>query len=149
MTIPPLDEHGNLHVGIHPADWEEIYERFGSGTPVRVRRFNKLKFLHKLASLTQELQRFLIFGSFVSNKPEPRDVDIVLIMDEGFKVEDCRRESKTLFNHADADARFGASVFWIRGGQLSDEMMNNFFDVWQTRRDGKKCGMLEVIDDSK
>ncbi|MGH8476165.1 MAG: DUF6932 family protein [Methylococcales bacterium] len=149
MTLPLLDEHGNLPAGIHSADLEEIGARFDSGTPARVRGFHKLKFLHNLGRLRGRLKRFLIFGSFVSDKAEPRDVDVVLIMDADFKVEECRRESKTLFSHADADAKFGASVFWMREGMLLEELMMDFFDVWQTRRDGKKSGMLELIDDTK
>ena len=38
------------------------------------------------------------------------------------------------------------AYFWLREGMLSQELMTDFFDVWQTRRDGKKRGMLEVID---
>ncbi|MGH8550414.1 MAG: hypothetical protein ACRERU_17805 [Methylococcales bacterium] len=48
-----------------------------------------------------------------------------------------------------ADAKFGASVFWIREGMLPEELMTDFFDVWQTGRDGKKSGMLELIDDTE
>jgi len=149
MTLPLLDENGNLPSGIHAANWAEIYARFGSGTLARVRGFNKIKLLHKLASLTGRLKRFLIFGSFVSDKSEPRDVDVVLIMEADFNVQECPRESKTLFSHADADAKFGASVFWLREGMLSEALMADFFDVWQTRRDGKKSGMLEVINDTE
>lgn len=29
-----------------------------------------------------------------------------------FRPEEAPRESRTLFSHADAEARFGASVFW-------------------------------------
>jgi hypothetical protein len=146
MTLPPLNEHGDLPMGIHAATWSEMEIRFGSNTPARIRAFYKLKLLHKLASLTGRLTRFLVFGSVVSDKAEPRDVDVVLIMAVDFKLEECPREAKTLFDHADADAKFGASGFWLREGMLSQELMKDFFDVWQTRRDGKQRGMLEVID---
>jgi hypothetical protein len=146
MTLPPLNENGDLPEGIHAAEWCEIEACFGSSTPARVRAFNKLKLLHKLANLTGWLSRFLVFGSFVSDKAEPRDVDVVLIMAADFKIEECPRAAKTLFDHADADAKFHASIFWLREEMLSQELMKEFFDVWQTRRDGKKRGMLEVID---
>jgi hypothetical protein len=32
--------------------------------------------------------------------------------------EDAPRESQTLFSHPDAEARFGASVFWLREGMV-------------------------------
>ncbi|HXM81863.1 MAG TPA: hypothetical protein VN929_08030 [Burkholderiales bacterium] len=84
------------------------------------------------------------FGSFVSAVPDPRDVDVVLVMGDDFRLEDCPRESRTLFSHADAEARYGASVFWLREGMLQDAAMHEFLRVWQTKRDGTVRGILEV-----
>ena len=65
------------------------------------------------------------------------------------RVETCldardARESLTLFSHPDAEARFGASVFWIRQGMLQEAQMQEFLEAWQTRRDGTRRGLLEV-----
>lgn len=80
----------------------------------------------------------------MTNTPEPRDLDLVLVMAEAFRLEDAPRESQTLFSHADADARFGASVFWIREGILPTSEVAEFLGFWQTRRDGGKRGIVEV-----
>ncbi len=92
----------------------------------------------------QQLERFLVFGSFVSAGTEPRDLDIVLVMAADFRLEEAPRESATLFSHPDAEARFGASVFWIRQGMLPEADMQEFLETWQTKRDGTKRGLLEV-----
>jgi hypothetical protein len=63
-----------------------------------------------LARRTGHLERFLIFGSFVTNQELPGEVDIVLVMAEAFKLEEAPRESRTLFSHAEADARFGHAI---------------------------------------
>ena len=42
------------------------------------------------------------------------------------------------------EARFGASVFWLREGMLPDDMMRMFLETWQTKRDGTKRGILEI-----
>jgi len=55
------------------------------------------------------------------------------------------RETRVLFSHADADTRFGASVFWVRRGILPESEVGGFLDFWQTRRDGGKRGIVEVI----
>lgn len=86
----------------------------------------------------------LVFGSFVSAGTDPRDVDIVLVMAEDFRLEEVPRESLTLFSHPDAEARFGASVFWIRQGMLPEADMQEFLETWQTKRDGTKRGLLEI-----
>ena len=142
--LPPLNSAGDLPRGIHRAGWDEIESRFGMGSPRRASAFAKLRHLHELAARTGALGRFLIFGSFASSTAEPRDVDIVLVMGNEFRLEDAPRESRTLFSHPDAEARFGASVFWIRQGMLADELMQEFLETWQTKRDGSKRGLLEV-----
>jgi hypothetical protein len=55
-----------------------------------------------------------VFGSYVTAKADPNDVDIILIMDDNFRLEACPVESRGLFDHAVAQARYGASVFWTR-----------------------------------
>ena len=143
-VLPILSEEGDLPPGVHAAGWTEIEERFGTGSSVRVRAAAMLRHLHELAILTGCLKRLYVFGSFASASPEPRDVDVVLVMAASFRVEDCPRESRTLFSHADADARYGASVFWLRDGMLPDAAMREFLRVWQTKRDGRLRGILEV-----
>ena len=78
-------------------------------------------------------------------KEAPGDVDVVLVMAEIFRLEEAPRETRVIFSHADANARFGASVFWVRRGILPDAQMAGFLEFWQTRRDGMKRGIVEVI----
>ena len=142
--LPAANEKGDLPPGIHVAGWTEIEQRFGQGTATRTRAVATLRRLHELAGRTGALRNFYVFGSFVSEVPDPRDVDVVLIMSGGFRLEDCPWESRTLFSHANAEARYGASVFWLREGMLSEPQMREFLHAWQTRRDGALRGILEV-----
>lgn len=50
----------------------------------------------------------------------------------------------TLFSHPDAEARFGASVFWVRQGMLPEELMREFLETWQVKRDRSKRGLVEI-----
>jgi len=138
--LPPFSQKGDLPPGVHAASLDEIEQRFGTGSATRVRAWRTLEHLHELALLTGSLRNFYVFGSFVSSSPDPRDVDVVLIMDRQFRLEDCPRESRTLFSHADADARYGASVFWLREGAMPEELLR----AWQMKRDGTLRGILEV-----
>ncbi|MEO8601469.1 MAG: hypothetical protein ABI629_02725 [bacterium] len=141
--LPPLNAQGDLPPGIHAADWAAVAQRFG-GTAARLRQLARLRLLHQLAARTGKLARFLVFGSFVSAVPAPRDVDVVLIMAADFRLEDAPRECRTLFAHADAEARYGASIFWVREGMLPAPMMQDFLATWQTKRDGARRGIVEV-----
>ena len=142
--LPPFSTNGDLPPGIHPAGWSEIEQRFGIGSASRVNAWAKIRHLHELAERTGQLERFLVFGSFVSAGADPRDVDIVLVMTADFRIDEAPRESLTLFSHPDAEARFGASVFWIRQGMLQEVQMQEFLETWQTKRDGTRRGLLEV-----
>jgi len=142
--LPPFTESGDLPVGIHAAGWDEIERRFGGGSVPRKRAFAKLRHLYELAERAGGLKRFVVFGSFLSLTAERRDVDVALVMAADFRLEDAPRESKTLFSHADVEARFGASVFWVREGMLSEELMERFLETWQRKRDGTQRGIVEI-----
>lgn len=43
--------------------------------------------------------RFVVFGSFITGKPEPNDVDLFLIMDDAFNSEELQGEAALLFDH--------------------------------------------------
>jgi hypothetical protein len=109
--LPTFEPSGDLPNGIHISDWTEIEARLGRGSEQKTRAYAKLRHLHELASRTGRLARFIVFGSFVSAVTAPRDLDLLLVMAADFKLEDAPRESRTLFSHAEAEARFGASVF--------------------------------------
>lgn len=138
--LPPLNENGDLPPGVHVADWKEIEQRFGTGSEARRLAFGRLKHLHELAVRTGELGNLYVFGSFVSATPEPRDVDVVLVMSRRFRLEDCVWESRALFSHTAAQARYGATVFWFREGAMPTELLR----AWQLKRDGTLRGILEV-----
>ena len=141
---PELNAQGDLPAGIHPATLEEVIQRFGAATPQRQRVARRLRSIHALAAATGHLARFIIFGSFVTAKPEPNDVDIFLLMEDAFDVSQATRESKVVFDHTAAHDYLGASVFWIRrAAALGDEA--SAIAHWQIKRDGGRRGIVEVI----
>lgn len=88
--------------------------------------------------------RFVIFGSFVTNRIEPNDVDIFLLMTDAFDASHLAGEALLLFDHAAAQAHFGASVFWSRRlAAWPDEQ--TAIEFWQVKRGGGRRGIVEVI----
>ena len=71
-------------------------------------------------------------------------VEILLSLQADFRLEEAPRECRTLFSHADAEARYGASIFWVREGMLPEQMLQEFLATWQTKRDGSRRGIVEV-----
>ena len=105
----------------------------------------RLERIYGLARSTGHLTRFIIFGSFITDKPYPNDVDIFLLMDDSFDVRSVVAEARLIFDHSTAQNAFGASLFWIRRvAALGDE--EGAVSHWQVKRDGSKRGLVEVID---
>jgi hypothetical protein len=55
--------------------------------------------------------RFIVFGSFVTAKPDPGDVDIFMLMEDSFDSNQVRGETAIIFDHQAAQNVLGASVF--------------------------------------
>lgn len=89
---------------------------------------------------------FVVFGSFVTEKREPNDVDIFMIMDDTFEYSRVEAASRLLFEHGSAQDYFGCSAFWVRSmSALGGEQAA--MESWQIKRDGAKQGIVEVIGD--
>ena len=144
MPLPEFDESGDLPAGIYSSTIEEAIDRFGVGTPERIEIAGRLLRIHQLAKDTGYLSSLLLFGSFVTSKPAPRDVDVILIMENDFRVEDQQGEVASLFDHSLMENTFGASIFWVRPAMLL-EPLETFRTGWQKKRDGGQRGIVEVI----
>jgi hypothetical protein len=144
MPLPEFNEFGDLPEGSHPASLAEVIARFGSETAQRKAVTARLNRVYQLAVATGHLDRLLIFGSYVSDVDEPKDVDVILVMRNGFRSEDCPAESTVLFDHARANDELGASIFWVRPDMLLGEPLEQFLAIWQIKRDGRRRGVVEV-----
>lgn len=105
----------------------------------------RLKRVYELAAATGQMKRFIVFGSFVTAKPEPNDVDVFLIMHDTFDLDQLKGEARLVFDHSAAQARFGASVFWLRKlAALPNE--EGAVLGWQLKRDGTQRGIVEITE---
>ncbi len=144
MPLPPLTENGDLPLGLHLGSLREVLDRFGVGSDQRKALALRLAHVHRVAEATGHLARFVIFGSFVTSKSEPNDIDILLVMADVFDASQLRGEAPLLFDHGAAQAHFGASVFWLRrlAAWPNEQAAVEF---WQVKRGGGRRGIVEVI----
>ena len=144
MSLPDFNEFGDLPEGNHPASLAELTARFGSGTAQRMAVTDRLHRIYELAAATGHLDRVLVFGSYVSDVSEPNDVDIILVMRNEFRSEDCPAASAVLFDHARANDELAASIFWVRPDMLLGEPLEQFLAFWRIKRDGRRRGVVEI-----
>ncbi len=103
----------------------------------------RLQRVLSLAVETGRVARVIIFGSFLSDKAEPNDVDLFFVMDDSFNLSAVSGEARLVFDHSVAQAHFGASVFWVRRVSCfpnEDDMVTG----WGLKRDGTTRGIVEV-----
>ncbi len=144
MTFPEFNENGDLPVGIYEATLQEVLDHFGQGSLQRQVVAGRLKKVYFLAKKTDKLARFIIYGSFVTAKENPNDIDVFLVMKDDFKSDLLVGDTKRIFEHLKTENKFKASVFWM----LNESVMVNeeaFIEGWQSKRDETKCGIIEVI----
>ena len=147
MALPAFNEDGDLLPGVHRATLAEVLNRFGQGSAQRCAVSDRLSRLNELVTSTGRLARFIVFGSFVTAKDDPNDVDVVLLMEDAFDLASLTGESALVFQHMEAEAHFGASVFWTRrSGALGGEQA--MIEYWQTRREGGRRGIVEIVGET-
>ncbi len=148
MSLPALLPNGYLPPGVHEATLSEVVECFGTNTPRRQVLATRLQELVSLARATGKLRRTFIWGSFVTDKLFPRDVDVFLLMQEGFDREFSALlpPQRYVFEHERARLLFEADIFWATE-TVGAAVLASWLSVYQLTRDMEQRGIVEVIFD--
>jgi len=144
VSPPDFTEAGDLPSGVYPVTLHDMVEHFGAATPRRKVLALRLERIHLLAASTGHVARFVVFGSFVTTKPEPNDVDVFMLMGDSFDMTQLTHEGRLLFDHTVAQAHFGASVFWVRRLAAFGREQATVAH-WQIKRDGGQRGIVEIV----
>jgi hypothetical protein len=129
---------------VHPASLREVLERFAAASAQRAAVGRRLERIYAASHATGQVRRFVVFGSFVTAKVEPNDVDIFLIMEDSFDPAVLTSEAQRLFDHLTAQQQFGASLFWVRR-LACFEGEQEAVEYWQVKRGGGSRGIIEII----
>ena len=141
--IPTFDEHGSLPLGLHEATISEIRASLGF-TERRERLIDGLERFVRIWSDSGFLEYSVIDGSFATDKPEPGDIDMLLVP----KVEalsslpaDFRYLAAShSYDRSFTKREFGCEAF-IAAGQNNVEGWLNFFGA---DRRGRRRGLIRL-----
>jgi len=147
VPLPPFTASGDLPPGVYRATLSEVLERFGSGSPQRKMIGLRLERIYNVARATGHLARCVVFGSFVTAKHAPNDVDVFFLMEDTFDITHLSGEARLLFDHAAAQTHFGGSVFWLRRLAVLDDEQATIAH-WQITRDRSYRGIIEILPES-
>ena len=92
--LPEFTSAGELPAGVYVVTSEEFRARFGAGIPRRIWLSSRLDVLLDLADKTGKLLRVFVWGSFVTTKSAPQDIDILLVMAEDFELDQVAAPSR-------------------------------------------------------
>ena len=96
MSVPEFNEDGNLAEGIHLTDEVEFLRHFAMDSPRRKWLGERLQEILSFAKSTGKLERMFVWGSFVSAKESPNDVDLLLIRSADFQLENVSEDCRSL-----------------------------------------------------
>jgi hypothetical protein len=142
--LPTFNSDGNLPEGIHFATEEEVFERFVIPSARRQWLGEQLRSLLALAKSTGQLARVFLWGSFVTSKEVPNDLDVLLVMTGEFAVEAVPAQAQVVFDHVQARLRFQADVFWTKAS-LDPQVLHLWLDTYQTGKDFTRRRIVEVV----
>jgi hypothetical protein len=137
--IPAFYDENNLPPGRHSCTLMEIGDRFGQGE----RRQKLFARLCTLAALGKEcgFRALVIFGSFVSSKLEPGDIDLFWITHPEIDTDTLRAECKAILDSEKTKAEFNFDVFWCPDEQGSVDRMTA---LWGQDRSFRDRGLLMI-----
>lgn len=142
--LPSFNSDGNLPEWIHRATEEETFARFSTTSARRQWLGEQLRSLLALAKATGQLSRVFLWGSFVTSKEIPNDVDVLLVMAADFAIEELPAHQQVLFDYTQARLRFHTDVFWTKAS-MDAVVLDLWLETYQTGKDFKRRGIVEVV----
>ena len=139
-----FDASGNLPQGIHRLTIEDVLQRFGTGRPRREWLGARLRELLLVAQSCGLVRRVYLWGSFSSAKPDPNDLDILLVFQAGLTDDQLVGPVQDLVDHERARLRFTADVFWVRE-DIGQAALQLLLETYGFDRQNRPRGIVEVL----
>lgn len=141
MPLPPFEPGGDLPAGLYQAGLTEFFTRFGSGTPQRERVAARLRQVFDLVRPLQLITRVIVWGSFITAKPDPADADILWVTLPTFDRSQLSVQVEVLFDPVFAKRLYGIDVLSIPEGSA---YLSTLIDGLSVTRAFTKRGLVEV-----
>ncbi len=146
MPIPEWTATGILPPGLHAAPLAEIAARCGAGSAARERQARLLQQIVEAALHYPTIKRILVWGSFVTSKPEPNDLDYSLVVSKSFDLERIAEPHRRFFTPVEARQFYGADKTYLH---IHDYPLEKYIELVDflcliRGRPADRCGILEI-----
>jgi hypothetical protein len=138
--IPYFHDGLNLPAGLHQATMQEVAEHFGK----TAKRIQLCASLQRVLNIGKDckFRKVILFGSFVSSKESPGDIDLFWTLAPGTDTDTLKIHCRELLDAPNSKQRFQCDVFWCFD---EDDAIRRMAEMWQLDRSGRKRGLV-VID---
>ena len=146
MPIPAFDEHGLLPIGVHDCTLDELKARFGGfqQTDRRPQLCAKLEAFVAEAKAAQIVRHILVDGSFVTAKPDPNDIDLILIVAaEHDSSAELSPAEYNVVSKRRVHRRFGFDMLLAREHSVEQSRWTEFFQEVRLEP-GRRKGILRL-----
>lgn len=146
MPIPSFTERGFLPSGIHDCSLEEIGARFGTFQSMdrRPRLYRQLRAFLEEARSTNLFVAIIVNGSFVTNKPDPGDIDLILVLPNDYDVSaDLRPVEYSILSKRRVRRRHGFDILVARENAHEYEQYVGYFQEVRGQPSVRK-GILRI-----
>ncbi|HLK59558.1 MAG TPA: hypothetical protein VKU00_23550 [Chthonomonadaceae bacterium] len=144
MPLPDFDADDFLPPGIHASTLKEVETRFGIETEVRQQRFALLQAVVTAARPYPTIKRILVWGSFVTSKPEPQDLDYSLIVSVDHLRSQIAPEDARFFVPSQARIFYGVDRGYL---VIKDYPLEEYIErlaFMGRTRSLRDCGIVEI-----
>ena len=143
MFLPDFDDEGFLPQGIYAATLQDVIERYGQSSEVRKRLSNLLQQVVETAVNYSTIKRILVWGSFVTAKSEPNDLDYSIVVSVEHRRANITENHYRYFVPAFARQFYGTDTGYLL---IRDFPIENYMEqldfLCHTRRG--TCGIVEI-----
>jgi predicted nucleotidyltransferase len=123
---------------------EEVKARFGTGTPRRQFLFDRLQSVFTLLHETMKVKHVYLFGSFPTEISFPNDVDLFVVMREGFTTIELKEKLLSVFTYDICRIRYNIDLFLVTEA-VGEEQIKETLDVFSRNRMQQSQQILEVM----
>jgi hypothetical protein len=147
MPIPAFNHFGLLPEGIHDCEVMEAQNRFGrfQGSDRRPQLWAKFMDFVRLAKTDRFIEELFIDGSFVTARPDPNDIDVIVVVPVGHDFgTELPQNQYELLAAPRVRRRFGFDIVVVRKGTENQAEAIEFF-AQVRQRPGQKKGLLRIM----
>jgi Family of unknown function (DUF6932) len=144
MPLPDFEPGGHLPPGIHTASLTEVVLRFGAGAPSRQQQSELVERIVEAARGYATIKRVLLWGSFVTDKLEPADLDYSLVVAADHHRTPIAHTHRRFFVPIDARRYYGVDRSYLVIPDYPLDYYVGKLDFLCYNRDGLPCGIVEI-----